>query len=92
MLSSPVFADRCLQVEVRNVLNLVWFDFQVARLKSLILTILIELSKYYWFSLNLLVVIVVVVVCVYVCVCVCQPRTKADKWRKDTKDKEDTLR
>lgn len=47
MLSSPVFADRCLQVEVRNVLNLVWFDFQVARLKSLILTILIELSKYY---------------------------------------------
>ena len=47
MLNSPVFADRCLQVEVRNVLNLVWFDFQVARLKSLILTILIELSKYY---------------------------------------------
>ena len=47
MLNSPVFADRCLQVEVRNVLNLVWFDFQVARLKSLILTILIQLSKYY---------------------------------------------
>ena len=53
MLNSPVFADRCLQIEVRKFLNLAWFDFQVARLKSLILTILTQLSKYYWFSLNL---------------------------------------